>query len=193
MFLVEKGLEFENIQIDLRKGEQMHETYRRINPNCTVPALITEGGDVLTENCEIAIFLDNRYPDKPLLGTTPLEKARIAKWNFRVELDGLSAVGDTLRNTSPNMKDRAVAGPRNVRQIPELAERGMQRIGWFFEDLNGWLSERPYVAGNSYSMADITATVAVDFAKWVKVKPLQSHTAILEWHERMRQRPSYSA
>ncbi len=193
MFLAEKGIEHETIQIDLRTGEQMGEAFREVNPRCTVPALVTDDGDVLTENAEIAAYLEAAYPDTPLLGTTPMEKALIAKWNWRVESDGLSAVGEALRNASPNLKDRAIAGPRNIAQIPELAERGRQRIAWFFEDLDAQLQGNDYVAGDNYSLADITATVVVDFARWVKCYPDDSQFSLLEWHERMKLRPSYGA
>lgn len=193
MFLAEKGIEHETVQIDLRTGEQMGEAYRKINPNCTVPAFATDEGDVFTENAEIAAFLEAAYPDTPLMGTTPMEKAAIAKWNWRCENEGLAAIAEALRNASPAMKDRALPGPHNVAQIPELAARGMQRIGWFFETLNAQLEENDFVAGDSYSVADITATIVVDFARWVKVYPQENQAALLQWHENMKSRPSYTA
>lgn len=192
MFLAEKGLNHDTVEIDLRTGEQMGEAYREINPNCTVPALVTEDGDVLTENAEIAAFLEAAYPDTLLMGKTPLEKASIAKWNWRCENEGLAAIAEALRNASPAMKDRALPGPHNVAQIPELAARGMQRIGWFFDALNTQLSDNEYVAGDNYSVADITATIFIDFARWVKAFPKDDHTALLEWHERMKSRSSYN-
>lgn len=191
MLLAEKGIAHETVQIDLRSGEQMSEKFRAVNPRCTVPALVTDDG-VLTENAEIAAYLDALYPETPMLGSTPLEKAQIAKWNWRCEMEGLMSIASALRNATPAMKDRALPGPRNVAQIPELAERGQRQIGWFFEDLNDQLKENDYVAGQNYSVADITATIVVDFAKWVKAFPQDSHTALLEWHERMKARPSYS-
>jgi len=101
------------------------------------------------------------------------------------------SIASALRNSTPAMKDRALPGPRNIAQIPELAERGLKQIGWFFEDLNTQLADNDYVAGAKYSVADITATVVVDFARWVKVYPQESQTALLEWHGRMAARPSY--
>lgn len=193
MFLAEKNIEHETVQIDLRTAEQMGEAYRKINPNCTVPAFVTDEGAVLTENAEIAAFLEAAYPDTPLMGSTPMEKAAIAKWNWRCESEGLVAIADALRNASPAMKDRALPGPHNVAQIPELAARGMQRIGWFFEALNTQLEENDFVAGDSYSVADITATIFVDFARWVKAYPQENQTALLQWHENMKSRPSYTA
>ena len=193
MFLAEKGIDYENIQVDLRKGEQMSESFRKINPGCTVPAMITEDGAVLTENAGIAVYLEALHPDPPLLGTTPMQKADIATWNWRCEMGGLMSVAEALRNSSPNMKDRALPGPRNIAQIPELAERGVMKLGWFFKTLNRQLSVNEYVAGDSYSVADITATITVDFAEWVKVYPEEDQSALLAWHTRMKERASYKA
>lgn len=192
MLLAEKGIAHENIQIDLRAGEQMSDAFRKVNPRCTVPALVTDDG-VLTENAEITAYLEAIYPDVPMLGTSPREKSLIAKWNWRCEMEGLMSIASALRNSSPAMKDRALPGPRNIAQIPELAKRGLQQIAWFFEDLDMQLQDNAYVAGEAYSVADITATIVVDFARWVKVYPLDSQTALLEWHERMKARASYTA
>lgn len=193
MFLAEKGIAHETVQIDLRAAEQMGEAYRAINPNCTVPALVSGDGMVMTENAEIAAYLEAAYPETPLMGTAPAEKAAIAKWNWRCENEGLMAIAEALRNGSPAMKNRALPGPHDVAQIPELAARGMQRIGWFFGALEAQLADNEFVAGAAYSVADITATIAVDFSRWVKASPEAGHTAIAAWHERMKARPSYTA
>lgn len=193
MFLAEKGVDYENIQIDLRKGEQMSPEFRKINPGCTVPVLITEDGDKLTENAAMAAYLEARFPEPPLLGTTPMEKAMVAGWQSKCMLGGLMAAAEALRNGSPAMKDRALPGPKNIAQIPELAERGRMRLGWFLSGLNRRLGESEYLAGDFYSVADITATIIVDFAGWVKVAPKDEHTALLAYMERMKARPSYSA
>jgi glutathione S-transferase len=91
------------------------------------------------------------------------------------------------------MKDRALPGPRNIPQIPELAERGVMKLGWFFKTMNRQLSANEFIAGDTYSVADITATIVVDFGRWVKVYPQEDQTALLAWHERMKARPNYSA
>ena len=193
MFLAEKNIDYKNIQVDLKKGEQMGEAFRKINPGCTVPAMITEDGAVLTENAGISAYLEALHPNPPLLGTTPMQKADIAAWNWRCEMGGLMSVAEALRNSSPKMKDRALPGPRNIAQIPELAERGVMKLGWFFKTLNRQLSANDYVAGDAYSVADITATITVDFAEWVKVYPQEDQSALLAWHARMKERPSYKA
>jgi len=193
MFLSEKGIDHENIQIDLKKGEQMSDAFRKINPGCTVPVLVTEDGDVLTDNAGISVYLEALHPNPPLLGTTPMEKAQIATWNWRCEMGGLMSCAEALRNSSPNMKDRALPGPKNIPQIPELAERGLMKLGWFFKTLNRQLSANDFIAGDTYSVADITATITVDFGRWVKVYPQEDQTALLAWHARMKERPSYEA
>ncbi len=193
MFMTEKGLPFETVQIDLSKGEQMSEAYRKINPACTVPALELEDGSVLTDNAQITAFLEASYPENPLLGTTPMEKGNIAKYNAWAEFAGLRSIANAFRNSAPGMKDRALPGPRKIPQIPELAERGKLQTTWFMEGLNKRLSRNEYVAGDSYSVADITATVTIDFAAWIKVFPKEDHTALLAWYERMKARLSYKA
>ncbi len=193
MFLAEKGIAYENIQVDLTKGEQMSPEFREINPGCTVPALVTEDGHTLTENAGIAAYLEALHPEPALLGTTPMEKAQVATWNWRCEMGGLMSAAEALRNSSPAMKDRALPGPKNIPQIPELAERGLMKLGWFFKTLDRQLTANEFVAGDSYSVADITATVVVDFGRWVKVTPEEDQTALLAWHARMKDRPSYKA
>ncbi len=193
IFLAEKGVEYDCKQVDLRAGEQLGEAFKAINPRCAVPALVTEDGQVIAENVAIAAYLEDRFPEPPLLGRGGAEKARISEWNWRGEAEGLMAVAEILRNTSPHMKGRAMTGPRNMDQIPELAERGRARLGYFFEDLNKQLENNGFVAGDSYSIADITALVCVDFSGWVKSSPKEDLTALHAWHKRVSDRPSSKA
>ena len=161
IFLAEKGLAHETVQIDLGAGEQLGPAYRQINPACTVPALRVEPGWVLTDNAAIAAYLEAQYPEPPLLGRTPREKAEIASLNWRMEFDGLMPVAEALRNSSPAMVDRALPGPVNYAQIPELAQRGLARVQLFFQTLDALLSDRPFVAGEAFSVADITNATAI--------------------------------
>ncbi|MBK9441035.1 MAG: glutathione S-transferase [Comamonadaceae bacterium] len=188
--LAEKGIKHETVQIDLRAGEQLGEAFRKINPQCTVPALRTEDGKVLTDNAAIAAYLEARYPRPPLMGVTPMEKAEIASWHWRVEFEGFLAIAEALRNISPAMVNRALPGPVNYAQIPQLAERGLARLQQFLVDLNDWLQDQDFIAAQQFSIADITAVVAVDFARIVKVKPDERHPHLLRWRAAMAQRPS---
>lgn len=188
IFLAEKGIAHETVQVDLRSGEQLGEAFRRINPQCTVPALVTEEGAVLTDNAGIAAYLEARYPEPPLLGRTPLDKAEIAAWQWRIEFEGLMAIAEALRNSSPAMAGRALPGPVDYAQIPALAERGLARLQHFLANLNAHLDGREFIAAGQFSVADITAIVAVDFARVVKVKPGEAHSHLLRWREAMQAR-----
>ncbi|MDQ0040702.1 glutathione S-transferase family protein [Variovorax boronicumulans] len=192
ILLAEKGIAHETVQVDLVRGEQLGEAYRAINPQCTVPALRTEEDGLLTDNAAIAAWLEAQYPEPPLMGRTPAEKAEIASWNWRIEFEGLLAIAETMRNGSPALADRALPGPVNYAQIPELAQRGLARVQHFFQTLNDRLIGREFVATDRFSLADITAVVAVDFARIVRVKPGEQHPEIVRWRAAMAERPSMS-
>lgn len=190
ILLAEKGVAHDTVQVDLRAQEQMGEAYRQINPQCTVPALRTAEGAVLTDNAAIAAYLEARYPRPPLLGATPLDKAEIASWQWRIEFEGLAAIAECLRNSAPAMANRALPGPVDYPQIPALAQRGLARVQQFFAMLNQRLEGREFVAAGQFSIADITAVVTVDFARIVKVKPGEQHPHLVRWRARMEERPS---
>ncbi len=190
ILLAEKGVDHETILVDLRSGEQMGEAFRQINPQCTVPALRTEEGAVLTDNAGIAAYLEAAFPKPPLLGITPLEKAEVASWNWRVEFEGLLAIAEALRNTSPAMANRALPGPNDYPQIPELGQRGVARVQHFFAMLDARLADRDFIATDRFSIVDITAVVAVDFARVVKVKPGEQHPNLVRWRAKMAERAS---
>jgi len=190
ILLAEKGIVHEKVQVDLRQREHMGEAYRKVNPQCTVPVLQTEEGLLLTDNAGIAAYVEARFPRPPLLGDTPEEKAAIATWNWRIEFEGLLAVAEALRNSAPAMANRALPGPVDYPQIPELAERGLAGVRQFFIILNDHLADRDFIASDHFSIADITAVVAVDFARVVKIKPDAQHPNLQRWRAAMAQRPS---
>ena len=192
ILLAEKGIAHETVQVDLRTKEQLSDAFRAINPQCTVPTLRSEEGDVFTDNAAIAAYLEAKYPQPPLMGSTPADKAEIASWHWRVEFEGLLAIAEALRNSAPAMANRALPGPVDYAQIPALAERGLARVHQFFDMLDKRLDGRDFIAANQFSIADITAVVAVDFARVVRVKPGEQHVNLLRWREAMTKRPSFS-
>jgi glutathione S-transferase len=191
ILLAEKGVNHETIQVDLRSKEQLGDAFRAINPRCTVPVLRTDEGALLTDNAGIAAYAEARWPDPPLLGTTPVEKGEIASWNARIEFEGFMAVAEALRNSAPAMADRALTGPVNVAQIPALAERGVLRAQQFLDMLDAHLAGRDFIVGDRLSLADISAAVVVDFARVVKVKPGEQHAHLLRWRAGLAQRPAF--
>jgi glutathione S-transferase len=190
ILLAEKGVAHATVNIDLARGEQLGDAFRAVNPQCTVPALQLDDGLVLTDNASIAAYAEARWPDPPLLGRTPAEKADIAGWNWRMEFEGLLAIAEALRNGSPAMTNRALPGPVDYPQIPELAARGLRRVQVFLDTLEARLEGRSCVAGEGFSVADITAVVAVDFARIVRVKPGEQHVNLRRWRAEMARRPA---
>lgn len=192
IILAEKGIAHDTVQVNLAQQEQLGEAYRSINPRCTVPALRLEDGTMLTDNAAIEAWAEAAVPTPPLWGRTPVEKAEIASWHWRVEFEGLLAIAEGFRNASPAMAGRALSGPDGFEQIPALAERGVQRTRLFMRLLDDRLQGRDYIAADQFSIADIVAVVAVDFARIVKVKPGDEHPNLLRWRAAMALRPSMS-
>jgi len=192
ILLAEKGIAHATVEVDLRRGEQLGHAYRELNPQCTVPALRTDDGLLLTDNAAITAYLEACFPEPPLLGITPQEKAEIASWQWRIEFEGLLAIAEALRNSAPAMAHRALPGPVDYEQIPELAQRGLARLQQFFVVLNDHLAGRDYIATHRFSIADISAVVAVDFARAVRLKPGEQHPHLQRWRSAMALRPSMS-
>lgn len=192
MFIAEKGLtdRIETVDIALREGAHMTPEFRAINPNCTVPVLETDDGERFTSTQGCWHYLEAAFPEPPLLGRTPAERGRVADIAYWAEIDGFYAVAEALRNSTPRLKDRALVGPHNYTQIPDLAERGMQRVPRFFEQLDERLEGREFLAGDYFSAADITALVVVDFAGVLKLALPDGAANAKRWHAAVSGRPS---
>ena len=189
--LAEKGIAHQTVQVDLAAMEQLSDAYQAINPACTVPALVLDDGAVLTDNAGIAAWAEAAKPEPALLGRTPLEKAEVASWNSRIEGECFMAIAEVLRNTSKGMVGRALPGPNDYAQIPELAERGRARLLHFLDRFEAHMQGRDWVATPDFSLADITAGVALDFAGWVKVDANAGRPAIAAWRARLAERASF--
>ncbi|WP_282170722.1 glutathione S-transferase family protein [Ruegeria atlantica] len=190
MFIAEKGLDIETREISIGKGEQLSDDFRAVNPNATVPVLVTDEGSTLTENLGIAAYLEARFPEPPLMGRTPDEKGQVLMWNSIVEQQGGAPVAEALRNTHPAFADRAIPGPVNHPQVPELAQRGSARVDHFFSLLEQRLGESAFIAGADFTLADISTFVFVDFARVIKKRIPQENTATLAWFDKVASRPS---
>ncbi len=189
--LAEKGIAHDTRIVDLAAGEHQSDAYRAVNPAMTVPALALDDGTVLTDNAGIAAWAEAFKPDPPLFGTSPAAKAEIASWNSRAEHECLMAIAEAMRNSAPAMKDRALPGPVNYAQIPELAERGKARLLHFLDQLDAHLTARDYLAASGFSIADITCGVAVDFARVLRIDPGEGRPNLAAWRARLAARPSW--
>ena len=193
IFAAEKGIDLDTVQVDIRAGEQFSDEFRALNPYCTVPALVLDDGTCIAESFAICRYLEALKPQPPLMGVDAKEQGLIEMWHRWIEIHGLMAIADALRNTAERFANHAVPSAKPYAQIPELAERGMSRIGDFFEMLDERLAKSSHIAGEDYSVADILALVCVDFAAMVKKTPPDGLTALKAWHERVSARPSASA
>ena len=190
IFIAEKNIPIEHIEVDLRNAEQMSDAFRAINPYCTVPVLELDDGTHLTTTAGIWQYLEAAYPEPALLGKTAEQKGNIADLQWRIETGGFMAMSEYLRNSAPAMKGRALTGTVNYEQIPELAVRGQDRLAHFFDGIDELVGTKPYVAGETFSVADIDLLVVVDFAKWRKITLPETAVNAWRWYETVSARPS---
>jgi glutathione S-transferase len=194
MFLAEKGISLPLVSVDLAEGEQHGDAYRDINSRRVVPTLVLEDGTAIGEVLAIWRYLEEAYPATPLLGTTPKDKALVTMWERRAELEGFAAVMEGVRNAAPRLAGRAIAGPHDYAQIPELVERSKRRVANFYRDMDARLVEAPCIAGENFSAADITTLVTVDFATRALDMPIPGESAALRrWYDAVAARPGAAA
>ncbi len=191
LFLAEKGLELEQVFVDMRKGEHLSAAFAAVHPDRTLPVLQLDDGTCLSSCAAICRYLEVVQPEPPLLGATPEQMARIDDRDRWVEMNGMLAVMEGFRNSLKGFRDRGLPGKRPVAQIAELAQRGRQRFEWFMHDLDGMLAEHDYIAGEEFSVADITALVTIDFGlRGLKTQMPESTRLLAAWHERVSSRPT---
>ena len=193
IFIAEKGAEIPVQQVDLASGEHLQPAFREKNPDCTVPALELDDGSVLGESLAICAYLEEKFPEPPLLGTTPEARARVLMWNARIEQQGLAAVAESFRNRSKGFVGRALTGAEGFDQIPELVTRGRRRAELFMEMLDAQLDGREFVTGDAFTLADITALVTIDMAAWIKLPVPEAFGNLRRWHAAVSARPSAKA
>ena len=194
IYLSEKGISMPIVPVDLAAKEQFSEAYAEINPRRVVPTLLLDDGTAIGEVPAILRYLEEIHPAPPLLGSTAKAKALVTMWERRVEQEGFASAMEAVRNAVPGLKGRAIAGPHDYEQIPALVERSKARVGNFYADFNARLTEVPFIAGDEFSVADITAIVTVDFAtRAVGLAMPEELTALRRWYDDVSARPSMAA
>ncbi len=192
MFIAEKNLDIPVVEVDLGSLEQHSQDFANLNPHRTVPVLELDDGSILTSSHAICRYLEEVYPQQPLMGRNPQERGHIADLEWRIEQEGFMAVGESFRNRARSFKNNAVTGKHEHAQIPELVERGRVRASQFMQWLDNHLAEREFIAGDYFSVADITAFITLDFAKWIKLEAPEECKNLHRWFSEVAKRPSAS-
>jgi glutathione S-transferase len=187
IFLAEKGIKVPTEQIDLGALQQRSDAFTAINPLQRVPALLLDDGTVIAESIAICRYFEALNPEPPLFGRGALDSALVEMWNRRAELHLLFPVASVFQHLHPAMKQMVQP------QVPEWGEANKPRVFWFMKLLDRELKETPYVAGASYTVADITALVAVDFMRVSKLAVPDDLGNVRRWHEAVSARPSAAA
>jgi glutathione S-transferase len=186
IFLAEKNIPMEYVQVDLQKGENISPQMRAKNPVGKIPILELDDGTCISEGASICLYFEELYPDINLLGNDPLEKANIDMWHRQVELYFFGQVGMCFQHTTGYFKDRMTP----VKEYGDVA--GKNAID-FLKVLEKRLSESEFIAADRFTIADITAMCAIDFARVVSIKMTDEQTNLKRWYKAVSSRPSAKA
>jgi glutathione S-transferase len=187
VFLAEKGIKLESEQLDLNALQQRGPEYTAINPMQRVPALVLDDGTVITESIAICRYFEGLQPEPALFGSGPLGTALVEMWNRRVELYFFMPVASVFQHLHPAMAK--MVNP----QVPQWAEANKPRIGEFLQILDAELKGRPFIVGSDYTVADITAMIAVDFMRVSKLSVGDEFGEVKRWYAAVSARPSAAA
>ncbi len=195
MFIAEKGIDIPKVEIDIVGGENMKEAFRAINPRGILPVLELDDGTCIDETMAICRYFEELYPEPALMGTTPLERAQVECLQRKMEFDGMIAASEVFRNNIDNTSFayRSMPGTDEITAIDGLVGRGHATLKRFFHWLEYYLQDSRFIAGEQFTVADITALCSVDFAKWIDVEIPEENVNTLRWYEEVSSRPSASA
>lgn len=188
MFIAEKNIEgIDMVTLNLPKGENRSDDFAEKNPMKLVPVLELEDGTCISESNAIFRYLEEIYPQPALMGSTAVEKAIIEMWYNRVDHGFFYQAIFGFQHSSGFFKDR-------MTPVPEWGAVACQNVKNFLPVLEQQLGQNEYVAGSGFSVADINAICALDFAKAVNVRVEESELpAIYAWRQKIKERKSYTA
>ena len=176
MFLAEKGIAMEYVELDLAAGENLTSEMRAKNPTTKIPFLELDNGTCIGESIAICRYFEELHPENPLMGRNPLEKAQVEMWQRQVEFHCMLPIGMCFQHTSGYFKDRMTP----VAQWGEIS--GKNALS-YFDELNNHFEESAFLVGDYFSLADIMLLCAIDFARVVKIRPKEEHIHLLSWHK----------
>jgi len=187
VFLAEKGVTVTVISIDLARLEHKAPAYVAVNPLQRTPALELDDGTVISESIAICRYFEELHAEPPLFGTGALERARVEMWQRRLEFGLLGTVAAVFRHLHPAMAEMEVP------QVAAWGETNKPRVIEFLRFLDGELADRRFIAGDRFSVADITGLVGLDFMKPAKLSLPDELANVRRWHAELAARPSARA
>ncbi len=187
VFLAEKGIEVPLVPVDMGAMEHKKEPVTSRNPLQRLPILELDDGTILTESVAICRYFEELHPEPALFGRGALGKALVEMWQRRMELNLMAAVAQAFRHIHPAMKEWEIP------QIAEWGEANKPKAVEFLRILDRELAGREFIAGDEYSIADITGMIAVDFMKPARIAVPEDLTNVIRWHRAVSARPSASA
>ncbi len=187
IFLAEKGIELPMEQVDIMAKQHYTPEYSAINPLQRMPALVLDDGTVISESIAICRYFEALQPEPPLFGVGAKDQAIVEMWQRRCELNLFFTVAHVFRHTHPAMKELEVP------QVPAWAEANRPRVADFLRILDTQLAKNKFVAGERYSVADITALCSVDFMKPARIVVPEELSNLKRWHAEVSARPSAKA
>lgn len=187
VFLAEKGIEVPLVRIDMGAMEHRQDAVGSRNPLRRLPVLELDDGTIITESVAICRYFEELHPEPALFGKGALGKALVEMWQRRMEFNLMGCVAAAFRHIHPAMKEWEVP------QIPEWGEANKPKAVEFLRFLDGELAAREFIAGDAFSIADITGLIAVDFMKPARISVPEVCVNVLRWHKAVSSRPSASA
>lgn len=190
IYLAEKGIEVEVVEAG--EGARLSEDYLARYEGRAVPMLELDDGTQIGESMAICRYFEAEYPEPPLFGIDRRDRAIVEMWERRAETEAFPGASEVFRNSHPAFAGRGLPGfVEPVAQIPALVDRGRQRLERFFRRIDARLAGNPFIAGPRFTVADITALCATDFAcKVVKLAVPEECANVRRWHEEVSDRPS---
>ena len=185
--LAEKGVSIPRVEVDLGKLEHKTPEFAGLNPFQTIPILELDDGTRIAESIAICRYIEALWPEPNLFGLTPLEQAMIEMWQRQLELRLLMPIAQVLRHTHPRMAE--MESP----QLPDWAAANRPRALHAMTIVDETLSDRPFIAGDRFTVADVTGLVALDFAKPARILIPPELLHLNRWHAALKARPSAAA
>ena len=191
MFLSEKNIKLETVQVNVREDEIFKEPYNTMNPFNCVPFLELDDGTVISETISICRYLESIYPTPSLFGKNSKDEAIIDMWNRRIELDGFLPLLHSVRNKTSFFAGKVIPGTRNkMKQSPELVIRGIEMFKILLNRIDPHLEHNQFISGERFSIADITGHFMLYLSKILKIDLKKEYVNVFRWQVELEKRTS---